>query len=203
MNTINHYVGMFPIATGAPVEKPLAKFFFGFFAVMLLAFTATRAEAAPGHPGASALLPSPPGCWSTSSSWAIWPATSPHYVQEAGTFFKEPDKIKVWGDNVTLISQHRHRRPDRVPWSSSSLGVWKIRRFQLLLALVPALLPVFFVIEYAGLALVLRPQPAPVGRLHRQALHAHRVRRRQGRAVLDLLLSLLGLRRCWCWSSSA
>jgi hypothetical protein len=30
MNTINHYVGMFPIATGAPVEKPLAKFFFGF-----------------------------------------------------------------------------------------------------------------------------------------------------------------------------
>jgi hypothetical protein len=38
MNTINHYVGMFPIATGAPVEKPLAKFFFAFFAVMLLAF---------------------------------------------------------------------------------------------------------------------------------------------------------------------
>jgi hypothetical protein len=38
MNTINHYVGMFPIATGAPVEKPLAKFFFGFFAVMMLAF---------------------------------------------------------------------------------------------------------------------------------------------------------------------
>jgi hypothetical protein len=25
MNTINHYVGMFPISTGAPVEKPLAK----------------------------------------------------------------------------------------------------------------------------------------------------------------------------------
>ena len=33
MNTINHYVGMYPIATGAPVEKPLAKLFFGFFAV--------------------------------------------------------------------------------------------------------------------------------------------------------------------------
>jgi len=36
MNTINHYVGMFPIATGAPVEKPLAKFFFAFFTVMLV-----------------------------------------------------------------------------------------------------------------------------------------------------------------------
>jgi len=34
MNTINHYVGMFPIATGAPVERPLGRYFFGFFAVM-------------------------------------------------------------------------------------------------------------------------------------------------------------------------
>jgi hypothetical protein len=30
------------------------------------------------------------------------------------------------------------------------LGVWKIRGFSLLLALVPALLPVFFVLDYAG-----------------------------------------------------
>ena len=42
MNTINHYVGMFPIATGAPVEKPLAKFFFGLFAVMMIAFAMTK-----------------------------------------------------------------------------------------------------------------------------------------------------------------
>jgi hypothetical protein len=26
------------------------------------------------------------------------------YVEEAGTFFKEPDSIKVWGDNVTLAT---------------------------------------------------------------------------------------------------
>ena len=38
MNTINHYVGMYPIATGGPVERHLAKFFFGVFAVMLVAF---------------------------------------------------------------------------------------------------------------------------------------------------------------------
>jgi hypothetical protein len=30
------------------------------------------------------------------------------------------------------------------------LGVWKIRSFTLLLVLVPALLPVFFVLDYAG-----------------------------------------------------
>jgi hypothetical protein len=34
---------------------------------------------------------------------------SPHYVSEAGTFFNEPDKIKVWGDNV---------RTDHAPQSS-------------------------------------------------------------------------------------
>jgi hypothetical protein len=66
MNTINHYVGMFPIATGAPVEKPLAKFFFGFFAVMMLAFMLPRRK-----PRLSfwppALPSSPPGCWSTST----------------------------------------------------------------------------------------------------------------------------------------
>ena len=44
MNTINHYVGMFPIATGAPVEKPLAKFFFAFFATMMVAFAQMGAE---------------------------------------------------------------------------------------------------------------------------------------------------------------
>src|SRR5215510_8018949 len=42
MNTINHYVGMFPIETGAPVERPLAKYFFGFFAVMIVAFILPR-----------------------------------------------------------------------------------------------------------------------------------------------------------------
>lgn len=33
---------MFPVASGAPVEKPLAKFFFGFFGVMLLAFAVVK-----------------------------------------------------------------------------------------------------------------------------------------------------------------
>jgi hypothetical protein len=60
MNTINHYVGMFPIATGAPVEKPLAKFFFGFFAVMLLGFMVPAASRGCWC-SPPALLPSPAG----------------------------------------------------------------------------------------------------------------------------------------------
>jgi small-conductance mechanosensitive channel len=148
MNTINHYVGMFPIATGAPVEKPLAKFFFGFFAVMLLAFAVTQqklrlAILAVGFAAVAV--------WAIVDQYVLGHLAShvANYVQEAGTFFKEPDKIKVWGDTVTLISNIVIVSLI-VIMVIVVLGVWKIRSFQLLLALVPALLPVFFVLEYAA-----------------------------------------------------
>lgn len=40
MDTINHYVGMFPIASGGPVEKAFSPFLFGMLGVMMLAFAA-------------------------------------------------------------------------------------------------------------------------------------------------------------------
>jgi hypothetical protein len=148
MNTINHYVGMFPIATGAPVEKPLAKFFFGFFAVMLLAFAATKqklrlAILAVGFAAVTA--------WAIVDQYVLGHLAShvEEYVREAGTFFKEPDKIKAWGDNVTLYT-HYAIAFMVVAMVIVIVGVWKIKSFQLLLAAVPGLLPVFFVIEYAG-----------------------------------------------------
>ena len=148
MNTINHYVGMFPIATGAPVEKPLAKFFFGFFAVMLLGFFCT-------HPKRRLAILTVG--FAAVAGWAIVDqyvmghlATHvDEYMREAGTFFKEPDKIKVWGDNVTNITGMVIAGMI-IAMIIVVLGVWKIRKFELLLVLVPALLPVFFVLEYAG-----------------------------------------------------
>lgn len=38
MDTINHYVGMYPIASGGPVEKAFSPFLFGMIGVMALAF---------------------------------------------------------------------------------------------------------------------------------------------------------------------
>jgi hypothetical protein len=148
MNTINHYVGMFPIATGAPVEKPLAKFFFGFFAVMLVGFAITQKKLR--------LLVMATGF----AAVAAWTIIDQHvmgnlathvqdYMREAGTFFKEPDKIKVWGDNVTLITNIVIVGLI-ISMVIVVLGVWKIRSFELLLALVPGLLPLYFVIEYAA-----------------------------------------------------
>lgn len=40
MDTINHYVGMYPIASGGPVEKSFSPFLFAMMGVMLLAFAA-------------------------------------------------------------------------------------------------------------------------------------------------------------------
>lgn len=148
MNTINHYVGMFPIATGAPVEKPLAKFFFAFFAVMMVAFAMARKKArlltlAVGFTAVAA--------WMLVDQFVLGHLEShvQAYMQEAGTFFKEPDKIKVWGDNVRSISQIVIIGLI-VVMAIVIAGVAKIRPFQLLLALVPALLPVFFVITYSA-----------------------------------------------------
>ena len=148
MNTINHYVGMFPIASGAPVEKPLAKFFFGFFAVMLAAFAIPKkkprlALLTAGFAGVAA--------WMVVDQFVMGKLAShvAFYVNETGTFFNEPEKIKVWGDNVALISKIVIVGLI-VVMGIVIAGVAKIRNFQLLLALVPALLPLYFVITYSA-----------------------------------------------------
>lgn len=148
MNTINHYVGMFPISTGAPVEKPLAKFFFGFFAVMLAGFMAPRRKTrlfvlSAGFAAVAA--------WMLVDQYVLG-ALNAHierYVNDAATFFNEPDKIKVWGDNVRNVT-HLVIAGLIVAMLVVVAGVVNIRGFSLLLALVPALLPVYFVITYAG-----------------------------------------------------
>ena len=150
MNTINHYVGMFPISTGAPVEKPLAKFFFGFFAVMMLAFAVPEAR----RKQRLAVLVA------GFAAVAVWMLVDQYvlghlethvqsYVHDAAAFFNEPEKIAHWGDMVTKVS-HIAIAGLIAVMVVVIAGVAMFRRFSLLLALVPALLPVYFVITYAG-----------------------------------------------------
>lgn len=148
MNTINHYVGMYPIDTGAPVEVPLSKFFFGFFAVMLLGFMATRRKQQLMILGAG---------FTAVTAWMVTDqivlghlnAFSDHYYHEASTFFNQPDILARWVANLKLATKVAMAGLV-VAMLIIMLGVWKIRQFSLLLALVPALLPVFFVLDYAG-----------------------------------------------------
>ncbi|MBN9422406.1 MAG: hypothetical protein BGO63_15230 [Candidatus Accumulibacter sp. 66-26] len=148
MNTINHYVGMFPIATGAPVEKPLAKFFFGFFGVMLAGFMVAKRKPrlvvlSVGFAAVAA--------WMLIDQYAMGAldAHVAHYVKEAGTFFKEPEKIQAWGDTVRSVS-HIVIFGLIAVMLVVIAGVAKLRQFSLLLALIPAGLPVFFVITYSA-----------------------------------------------------
>jgi len=148
MNTINHYVGMYPIATGAPVEKPLAKFFFGFFGVMLLAFAVTQRKLRLTILGVGFAAVA---VWTVVDQYALGHLASnvAAYIHESGTYFKEIERTQAWGHNVEVIS-HAVIAGLIVAMIVVFLGVWKIRRFELLLAAVPALLPVFFLVEYAA-----------------------------------------------------
>lgn len=148
MNTINHYVGMFPIATGAPVEKPLAKFFFAFFATMMVAFAVTKKKLRLIVLGAGFLATA---AWMIIDQYALGRLEQnvQEYMRETGYFFREPDRVKAWGDNVRNIT-HMVVAGLILAMAGVVAGVAKIRSFQLLLVLVPALLPLFFVITYAG-----------------------------------------------------
>ena len=148
MNTINHYVGMFPISTGAPVEKPLAKFFFGFFAVMMLGFIAPsgKRRVTVLSAGFSAVA-----AWVLVDQFVLGHLAGhvKSYMTDAATFFNEPARIQVWGDNVTLFSKVAIGGLIGV-MAFVVVCVAKFPKFSLLLALIPGLLPVYFVIEYAG-----------------------------------------------------
>lgn len=148
MNTINHYVGMYPIETGAPVERPLAKFFFGFFAVMLLAFTlrSKKLQLAVLGAGFAAVA-----AWMVGDLYVVGTLEPfiKNYMVQAASFFNEPERIAHWGAMLKTITGVV------VAGLIAAmiivvLGVWKIRSFELLLALVPGLLPLFFLIDYAG-----------------------------------------------------
>jgi len=148
MNTINHYVGMYPIDTGAPVEVPMSKFFFGFFAVMLLGFMATQRKQQLMMLGAG---------FAAVTVWMVvdqivlghLDVFAAHYYREASTFFNQPEILARWVANLKMATKAAMAGLV-VSMLIIMLGVWKIRQFSLLLALVPALLPVFFVLDYAG-----------------------------------------------------
>ena len=148
MNTINHYVGMYPIDTGSPVELRLSKFIFGWFGVMLLAFMATQRKTQltiliAGFTGVAV--------WMVVDQIVMGQlnAFADHYYHEAASFFNQPDVLDRWKANLILATKVSMGGMV-VAMSIIVLGVWKIPKFSLLLALVPALLPLFFVIDYAG-----------------------------------------------------
>ncbi len=176
MDAINHFVGMYPIAAGGPVEKALSPFLFSLLGVMMLAF------AAPGRGSRVGLLAA------GSVLIAVWMSVamyseggvhllSPNYVTDlAGTMDLEPEDYADWTGFKAIDESYTEalgryfreaveiaRRVDLmltaghvVYWATMAgmvvlvLGVWLLRPAVWLLGLVPALVPVIFVAEYAA-----------------------------------------------------
>ncbi len=148
MNTINHYVGMYPIDAGAPVERGLSRYFFGFFVAMLAAFTfpARKTQVTTLALGFLAVT-----AWMGGEMLIAGRMGEllEHYRLAAGAYFNEPATIARWTGNLELGLQLTMAGLVVVMLVMLA-GVWFSRPFSLLLALVPALLPVFFVLDYAG-----------------------------------------------------
>jgi hypothetical protein len=130
------------------VERPLAKFFFAFFAVMLLAFPLRQKRLqllvlGIGFAGVAA--------WMIGELYVLGTLDPfiKNYMKEAARFFNEPERIAHWGAVLRTVTAAV------VAGLIAAMivvlvGVWKMPRFQLLLALVPGLLAVFFLMDYAG-----------------------------------------------------
>lgn len=148
MNTINHYVGMYPILTGSPVELRLSKFIFGFMAVMMLGFMMTQRKTriVVLSAGFAAV-----GVWMVVDQVVLGNLDkfAVVYHDAAATFFNQPEVLARWVANLKMATKVSIAGLIAA-MVIVVLGVWKIRSFTLLLVLVPALLPVFFVLDYAG-----------------------------------------------------
>ena len=148
MNTINHYVGMYPIDTGGPVERHLAKFFIGIFAVMLLAFMLPQVKTriVVLGLGLTAVV-----AWMLIDQYLLGKLAQSmaHYQKELGVYFKEPEVIQ---EKVQLWTTIAHAAIVATVFFCIALvvGVAKYPRITLVLAAVPALLPFAFVGLYAA-----------------------------------------------------
>lgn len=148
MNTINHYVGMHPIGAGAPAERLLAKYIFGVLGVGLLAFAfgAKKVRLVILGVGYAAV-----SVWMVVGLWGTG-GLAAHVVQyttETGQYFRDADRIVKWGHNlelaVTLSAVGLI-----VIMVALTLATAKWEKAQLLLGVLPALLPVFFVGTFAA-----------------------------------------------------
>ncbi|MCW9033829.1 MAG: hypothetical protein OQK35_06935 [Alphaproteobacteria bacterium] len=176
MDAINHYVGMYPISSGGPVERAYAPFMFSLLVLMLLTFMVPgqgkRAVVFAGggaaiigwmslammtKGGMAYLSPNYIYDLTTTMSlydedWADWSgmmAIKESYSEGLGRYFRD-----VVNNNKAVAVMMT--AANVVYWAIIAavivvaIGLWKFRPTMWLLALVPAALPIFFVVEYAA-----------------------------------------------------
>lgn len=176
MDAINHYVGMYPIASGGPVERVLSPFVFSLLGLMIVVFIV------PGRMRRTIVM-SVGGVaiagWMTVSMYTEGghQYLSPNYVQDVVTTMDlEPDEYESWSGIEMLKEGYDEslgryfRQKDVIEEALGKMttathvayggllisililiaGVGRIKPVYWLTVLMPILLPVFFVVDYAA-----------------------------------------------------
>ncbi len=177
MDTINHYVGMYPIASGGILERTLSQFLFTFLITMLIAFMVSerRLQASTLAIGfgiivawAYITLFTPGGIKFMSDGykqtlqtsmdvepqeiqdWDGLQAMEKNYRDSLGMYFREPAKIEK-RTNLLITAAYVVVGILLVSMLGFIVGIlWKNKLFYWLLLIIPIFLPVFFILEYAG-----------------------------------------------------
>jgi hypothetical protein len=176
MDAINHFVGMYPIAAGGPVERVLSPFTFSLMGLMIIVFMLPGRRMRIGVMAAGGLLI---GVWMTAAmygeggvhllspnylsdvkstmdldledydKWSGVETLQESYTEALGRYFRDMDVINravALMTNATYIAYGLLL----AALVALTLGLWKIRLTYWMLPLIPAGLPVFFVIDYAA-----------------------------------------------------
>ncbi len=176
MDAINHFVGMYPIAAGGPVERVLSPFTFSLLGLMIVVFILPGRRTRIAVMGAGGLII---GAWMTAALYSDGGIhlLSPNYIYDVtSTMDLEPEEFETWSGVETVRESYTEalgryfRDMDVINRAVSlmlsatniaygvllvaflvlTLGLWKTRFMYWMLPLVPAALPVFFIIDYAA-----------------------------------------------------
>jgi hypothetical protein len=176
MDTINHYVGMYPIASGGPIERALSVFLFAFMLVGLGGFMmpGKRSQSLTLTAGFSLIVA---GMFYTLlakggvlyfydgyiqslmrmmdldmsdiKDWSGIQAMQESFRDSLGMYFRDPAVIEP---KVALLATATYTVAGLLIGAMLALiaGIWLSRWFYWLLVIIPILLPLFFVLDYAA-----------------------------------------------------
>lgn len=176
MDAINHYVGMYPIAAGGPVERLLSPFVFTLLGLMIVVFVipGARRRTIVMTVGGVAIA-----AWMSASLFTEGghKYLSPNYVYDVvSTMDLEPDEYEAWSGVEMMREGYgealgRYFREIEVNERSVEImttatyaafgglivsllilmwGVGRNKVVYWLTVLMPILLPVFFIVDYAA-----------------------------------------------------
>ncbi|MCW8917009.1 MAG: hypothetical protein OQK24_14290 [Magnetovibrio sp.] len=176
MDAINHYVGMYPIAAGGPVERVLSPFVFTLLGLMIVVFVVPGARRRTIVMTVGGVVI---GAWMSVSLFTEGghKYLSPNYVIDVvSTMDLEPDEYESWSGMEMMVQGYDEalgryfRERDVIEKAVSTMTmatqvsyaaligallllVWGVGRNKViywLTILMPILLPVFFIVDYAA-----------------------------------------------------